>query len=310
MSYLLFLVLLVSCAGAQNTAESRRAADLAAIEQLHRRDAAAAKTGDVAELAKLWSDDAVALPPGEPPVIGIEAIRAWLAKSQPDASQVQIVEYLMDFKEIKLLGDEAIEWGRTTVALKPRGAPMNLRASGNLMRVLKRQPDGSWKVSRSVWNVERPVPEKSAQPIPEKRDVYTSLKLYQGTWKATSQAVGGAPTSKTIANQCALIGQFFGCQQTIDGKPGALILFLPTAPEGHYHTQAVTGEGFATGRGDLLIEGDRWTYSSKAKQDGKDTFYRTTNVFSGTDRIHFERAESADGEHWVVKASGDEQRVQ
>ena len=140
-------------------------------------------------------------------------------------------------------------------------------------------------------------------------DAYTPLGLYQGTWKTTNQAATGGPvTSKVIANECARIGQFFGCQQTIDGKPGALILFLPAAQPGHYYTQAVTAEGFATGRGDLLIEGDRWTYSSKSKEDGKETFYRTTNQFTGSDRIHFEQAESADGEHWTVKASGDERR--
>ncbi len=141
-------------------------------------------------------------------------------------------------------------------------------------------------------------------------DPYTPLRLYEGTWKATSQSEGGAPTSKIIANECARIGQFFGCQQTVDGKAGALILFLPAGPSGHYFTQAVTMEGFATGRGDLLIEGDGWTYSSKSKQDGKDVFHRTTNRFSGTNRIHFEQAESPDGEHWVVKMSGDEQRVE
>jgi hypothetical protein len=141
-------------------------------------------------------------------------------------------------------------------------------------------------------------------------DAYTPLWLYQGTWKATSQSAGGAPTSKIINNECARIGQFFGCQQTIDGKAGALILFLPVGQQGHYYTQAVTMEGLATGRGELLIEGDRWTYSSKSKQDGKDVFHRTTNDFTGANRIHFEQAESADGEHSVVKSSGDEEKVE
>lgn len=109
-------------------------------------------------------------------------------------------------------------------------------------------------------------------------DAYAPLWLYQGTWKATSQASGGPVTSKVIANECARIRQFLGCQQTIDGKRGALILFLPTAQPGHYNTQAVTVEGFATGGGELLIESDRWTYSSKSKQDGKETLYRTTRT--------------------------------
>jgi hypothetical protein len=54
---------------------------MAAIEQLHKRDAAAANDGDVATLVGLWAADTVARPPGEPPVIAIEAIRKWLAMS-------------------------------------------------------------------------------------------------------------------------------------------------------------------------------------------------------------------------------------
>jgi uncharacterized protein (TIGR02246 family) len=155
----LLFVVLIGLSGAQEVRASRRAADMAAIEQLHQRDAAAAKSGDVATLVGLWTEDAVALPPGESPVIGIEAIRKWLAKSQAETSAVEIVDYVLDFKEVKILGDEAIEWARTGVTVRPRGASTLLRASGNLLRVLKRQPDGSWKVSRSAWNLERPVPE-------------------------------------------------------------------------------------------------------------------------------------------------------
>ena len=158
--YALTLAVLTAAGTAQTGASSRQEMDLAAIEQLHRRDAAASKSGDVASLAALWTDDAVALPPGEAPVVGIEAIRKWLAASQPDPSAVEIVDYVLEFKEVTIRGEEAIEWGRSSVALRPRGAASILRASGNLMRVLKRQADGSWKVSRSVWNLERPVPQK------------------------------------------------------------------------------------------------------------------------------------------------------
>lgn len=158
--YAFLFTMLAGLSAGQEAADSRRAADMAAIEQLHRCDAAAAKKGDLATLAELWTDDAVALPPGEPPVIGIDAIRKWLAKSQPDSSAVEVIDYVLDFKEVRIVGDEAIEWGRTSVVLRPRGATSTMRASGNLMRVLKRQADGSWRVSRSVWNLERPVPEK------------------------------------------------------------------------------------------------------------------------------------------------------
>jgi hypothetical protein len=52
-------------------------------------------------------------------VIGIEAIRTWLAKSQTEISAVDIIDYVLDFKEVKILGDEAIEWGRASITLQP-----------------------------------------------------------------------------------------------------------------------------------------------------------------------------------------------
>ena len=42
---------------------------------------------------------------------------------------VEIIDYVLDFKEVKIFGNEAIEWGRTSVTLRPRGASV-LRASG------------------------------------------------------------------------------------------------------------------------------------------------------------------------------------
>ena len=64
-----------------------------------------------------------------------------------------------------------------------------------------------------------------------------------------------------------------------------------------------------TGRGELRIDGDHWTYSSKTEQDGKTVYHRTTNVFSGKNRIHFEQAESTDGQSWSVTGSGEEVRT-
>lgn len=52
-------------------------------------------------------------------MIGIEVIRKWLAKSQTEISAVDIIDYVLDFKEVKVLGDEAIEWGRARIILQP-----------------------------------------------------------------------------------------------------------------------------------------------------------------------------------------------
>jgi uncharacterized protein (TIGR02246 family) len=160
MALLLFAV----AAAAQDGGTSRAAQDMAAIERLHQRDAAAAKIGDVKTLIELWTADGIALPPGEPPVKGIDALRVWLGKSADATEKYEITEYKMDFQEVRLFGDEAIEWARTSMTVKPKGAPSGLHASGNLMRILKREPDGAWKVARAIWNLEKPSPE--APPAP------------------------------------------------------------------------------------------------------------------------------------------------
>jgi len=136
---------------------------------------------------------------------------------------------------------------------------------------------------------------------------FEPLWLYQGTWQFTmNAATGSAPVSNKIQNDCVENGQFFLCQQTVDGKVTALLAFTPGESKGHYYTQPVLPDGHAAGRGELEIEGDRWTYPSKEEENGKTKYYRITNVFSGKDRIHFERSESSDGKTWKVLASGDE----
>jgi hypothetical protein len=130
--------------------------------------------------------------------------------------------------------------------------------------------------------------------------------LYQGSWSATDSKSAG---KKTIVNECHRLGRFYACEQTVDGKPSSLILFLPTETAGHYYTQAISPELKAYGRGDLQIESEHWTYSSKDEENGKTTYYRTTKQFHGPDRIHFEIAESADNKTWNTTLAGDEART-
>ena len=137
---------------------------------------------------------------------------------------------------------------------------------------------------------------------------FEPLWLYQGTWDVTRSVPGSTPVTDKLQNDCVDIGQFFLCQQTVNGKVAALVTFTPAETKGHYYTQPVLPDGHATGRGQLEIDGDHWTYPSKEESNGKTTYYRTTNIFTGKDRIHFEQAESADGKTWKVTGSGDEIR--
>jgi hypothetical protein len=140
---------------------------------------------------------------------------------------------------------------------------------------------------------------------PAEPDAYAPLWLYKGSWQISRP---NQPQEKLV-NLCSLVGRYFVCEQTTDGTPGALLIFIPAGKPGKYYTQNVRPEGRASGRGDLDIAGDRWVYSSTWDAGGKTIYYRTTNVFTGKNRIHFEQAESTDNKEWVVKATGDEVRL-
>ena len=134
------------------------------IKKLHETDMAASKTQDIETLIDLWTDDGVLLEPGQEPIKGKEAIRAYMKKNQPEMQSYEITEYVHDFEEIKILDDWAFEWGtfKGTYHLKTGGPDFRQRA--RLFRVLRRQPDGSWKCSRAIWH-ELPATLESDTPV-------------------------------------------------------------------------------------------------------------------------------------------------
>jgi hypothetical protein len=143
----------------------------------------------------------------------------------------------------------------------------------------------------------------SAQTFPD--SVYAPLWNYNGTWKVSIQ--GKSPD--TLINHCARTGLFFACEQNVNGNPTALVVFVPIDNEGHYRTNPITKDGAAIGSGDLEIKGNHWTFLGKHEENGKTTWYRTTNDFTDDSHIHFEQSQSTDKINWEVQRTGDEVRT-
>jgi hypothetical protein len=142
-------------------------------------------------------------------------------------------------------------------------------------------------------------------------DPYAALKLYDGKWLV--MASDGPKEGVRLENHCAKTGLFFACEQMVNGKTVALVIFQPTAklPTGgeEYRSTAVTPEsGPSGGWNGLTIEGDRWLYTWDDTVVGKKMFYRNINTFSGPDKIHFEIQNSDDGKTWKKQKDGDETR--
>ena len=149
---------------------------------------------------------------------------------------------------------------------------------------------------------------QSTLPLKPSPADYGALWRYQGTWQIVSKNRAAAKP-ETLVNQCAVLGHFFACGQNVNGTPGGLVVFIPSGKPDHFYTQTIMPEGRATGRDDLEISGEQWIYTSRRDEGGKTTYFRTTNSFSGKNRIHFEQSQSSNGTQWDVQSSGDEVRV-
>jgi uncharacterized protein (TIGR02246 family) len=128
-------------------------ADLAGIERLHRQDIAATLSGDLDALAALWTKDAVRLQPGRLADIGKQAIHATDERSNARHPDGRILTYVPDIKDVRVTeGGWAFEWGYFSATYKetPTSEVKSFRA--NLLRVMQRQSDGSWRFARVMWN--------------------------------------------------------------------------------------------------------------------------------------------------------------
>ena len=72
---------------------------------------------------------------------------------------------------------------------------------------------------------------------------YAPLSLYEGNWKVMPD---GQSKADRVHDQCARVGGFFACQQTVNSKPGPLLIFVASAA-GRYRTQVVLQDGAALG---------------------------------------------------------------
>lgn len=121
----------------------------ARIRELEQKDIAASKKNDVEALVALWTDDGVLLQPGVAPVVGKEAIRKLLLEQQRESARVEMISYEENWEEVRITGDYAFEWGQIGATLQmPNGK--DVRQSVNAIRVLAKQPDGSWRVARAA----------------------------------------------------------------------------------------------------------------------------------------------------------------
>jgi uncharacterized protein (TIGR02246 family) len=158
--YLSFMLLTACAPQAERQDEpvvevsTRTEVDVEAIKKVNVDLISAFNKGDVPAAVALVTEDAVDLPPQRPAVIGREAIRSFL--------QSDVDRFTMNFSdeivEVEIDGDLAVIWSNYTVTLTSKDDGEPIENNGKWLKVLKRQPDGSWKFSRNIWNSDNPPP--------------------------------------------------------------------------------------------------------------------------------------------------------
>ncbi len=138
---------------------------------------------------------------------------------------------------------------------------------------------------------------------------FAPLELYNGTWTVHAQhSFSGADGPDTLVNHCNRGQAFYTCEQIVNGKPAALVIFTASSEPGKFDVDNILPNGHASSDTDLFIHGDHWTFITNSATNTPR--YRTENVFNGPDRIHFEQFESPDGgKTWNKTNEGDDTRV-
>jgi ketosteroid isomerase-like protein len=124
--------------------------DRRAIEALNDHDVKATLASDVDAIVSQWTEDFVVLPPAGPIVRSRSANAAAAERGKKQMQALIPVDYVVEFEEIIVSGDYAFEWGMYRGTARPAAGGSDMTYSGKLMRILQRQPDGTWKMHRTM----------------------------------------------------------------------------------------------------------------------------------------------------------------
>jgi hypothetical protein len=73
-------------------------------------------------------------------------------KDETDKAGHQVISYKPDIKDLRVVDRWAFEWGYFEVSVNTSTTHDTVKLRGKIRRVLKRQPDGSWRFARVMWN--------------------------------------------------------------------------------------------------------------------------------------------------------------
>jgi ketosteroid isomerase-like protein len=126
-----------------------------AIDKGHEDWLTAMKTNDAEALGRLVAGDVVLMPPHQEPVTGPQGVINWFSAV---VKQARTVAVGIQEREVMIAGDFGIERGAFTWKVAPTAGGSPVEDHGHFLAIWQRQPAGSWKLKRNIWNSTLPIP--------------------------------------------------------------------------------------------------------------------------------------------------------
>lgn len=133
------------------TKSSDTEADIEAIENMEDLFERAFNENNINMLMDLYTDDAIAMPPNAPTIYGKEAIRTWY---QYIEENIYDITYPAD--EVQVFGYWAFRRGTFKGTWKAKGGEESGVSNNKGLLLLRKQSDGSWKISHAIFNSNQP----------------------------------------------------------------------------------------------------------------------------------------------------------
>jgi uncharacterized protein (TIGR02246 family) len=155
LGVVLVALTLLSCAQqtmpvAEETASTE--ADVDAIRDFYQRYDATVTAGDREDWMELLANDIVWMVPEQEALVGEDAVRTRVDPMFNDLD----MGHITSLEEIEVCDKWAYALGKYTFSATPKAGGETSEEIGKFMAVLNRQSDGSWKMSRNIWNPNHP----------------------------------------------------------------------------------------------------------------------------------------------------------
>ena len=125
--------------------------DRDAIEAAYQLAAESFRAKDPDATVAVFTDDAILMPANSPPLVGKDQIRAVYTFAYHQMGDVD-VHTEGEIDEIEVAAPWAFLREHHTVVLEPRDGGDPEVDQRTALLILRKQPDGSWKIHRYIWN--------------------------------------------------------------------------------------------------------------------------------------------------------------